>query len=601
MLCLFGALPAATAVKCEAADPDSGTFIMDDAPTLASAGQNQDRMLHAAMARVTGGLSPASLAAAYMDWAVHVAISPGKQQHLIEKTARKLHRLMLYAQESATSAKPCAPCIEPLAQDHRFAHPDWQRWPFNLIYQSFLLGQQWWYNATTEVRGVKPHHEQMVTFAARQLLDMVSPSNFVLTNPEVLGETIRSGGANLYEGALNLWRDWQRHAAGRQPAGSGEFEVGRNVAVTPGKVVLRNHLIELIQYSPSTPEVHPEPLLIVPSWIMKYYILDLSPHNSLVNYLVAQGHTVFMISWKNPGADDRDLGMREYLQDGVMAALAHIGGAMGGRKIHGVGYCLGGTLISIAAAAMARDGDARLASLTLLAAETDFTHPGELSLFIDDSQVAYLEDLMWDQGYLDGKQLAGTFALLNSKDLVWSRMVHDYLMGARASLSDLNAWNADATRLPYRMHSEYLRKLYLNNDLAEGRYEVGGKPVALSDIGVALFAVGTERDHVSPWRSVYKIHLLADTEITFLLASGGHNAGIVVEPGHTNRSYQMAVHPHDANYLDPEAWLAAAPRFEGSWWPAWQQWLASRSGNPVSPPQFAAALQDAPGSYVLAP
>jgi polyhydroxyalkanoate synthase len=563
--------------------------------------QNQDRILHAAMGRMTGGLSPASLAAAYTDWIAHLAISPGKRQHLLEKTVRKLNRLMLYAQESAGGSEHCAPCIAPLPQDRRFAHPDWQRWPFNLFYQSFLLAQQWWYNATTGVRGVTPHHEQVVTFGARQFLDMLSPSNFVWTNPEVLGATVRSGGANLWQGGCNLAHDWQRAGAGRPPAGTEAYSVGRDVAVTPGKVVYRNALMELIQYLPATAEVRPEPVLIVPSWIMKYYILDLSPHNSLVRYLVGQGHTVFMISWKNPGADDRDLGLRDYLQTGIMAALENVNRILPTRRIHGVGYCLGGTLFAIAAAALARNNGERLASLTLLAAETDFKEPGELSLFIDESQVAYLEDIMWDLGLLDGKQMSGAFALLNSRDLIWSRMVHDYLMGERQPVTDLMAWNADATRLPFRMHSEYLRRLYLDNDLAEGRFEVDAAPVALSDIRVPLFVVGTERDHVSPWRSVYKIHLLTDTEITFLLTSGGHNAGIVSEPGHAHRSYRIATHAHDARYLDPDAWQAAAGYHDGSWWPAWQGWLAARSGECAAPPACASALDDAPGAYVLAP
>ena len=568
--------------------------------------QNQDRMLHAAMGRATGGLSPASLAAAYMDWFAHLAISPGKQQMLVEKAARKLHRLSLFAQQAAFHPG-CDPCIEPLPQDQRFAHPDWQRWPFSLIYQSFLLSQQWWYNATTSVRGVTPHHEQVVTFSARQLLDMVSPSNFVLTNPQALSETIRTGGGNLLRGAYNLWQDFERVAAAKPPAGADSFEVGRNLALTPGKVVFRNNLIELIQYAPATAQVHPEPLLVVPSWIMKYYILDLSPHNSLVNYLVEHGHTVFMVSWKNPLADDRDLGMQDYLGSGVMAALGAINRIVPERKIHGVGYCLGGTLLAIAAAAMARDNDSRLASLTLLASETEFTEPGEMSLFIDESQVAYLEDIMWDQGYLDGKQMAGAFTLLNSKDLLWSKMVHDYLMGERGPLTDLMAWNADATRLPYRMHSEYLRSLYLNNDLAKGRFEVGGRPVAMTDVHLPLFVVGTVRDHVSPWRSVYKIHLLTDTETTFVLASGGHNAGVVSEPGHAGHNYQIATRPHEGHFHDPDTWQATASRCEGSWWPAWQGWLAERSAPPAAPPDMGCtaaglvALADAPGDFVLAP
>jgi len=576
-----------------------------DFELISGHGYNQDRMLHAGMARLTQGLSPASLAAAAGDWLTHLALSPGKQQQLGEKVLRKLNRLLLYMSQRARG--PSAPCIEPLPQDRRFQHPDWQQYPFNVIYQAFLLQQQWWYNATTEVRGVTPHHEQVMTYVARQLLDVVSPSNFLLTNPEVLHETIRSGGMNLLQGAANWWNDVERLGAGRRPEGTEAYEVGKNVAVTPGQVVFRNRLIELIQYRPATARVYKEPVLIVPSWIMKYYILDLSPANSLVRYLVSEGHTVFMISWKNPDATDRDLGMHDYLRQGVFAALDAVSAIVPKRGIHGVGYCLGGTLLAIAAATLARDGARSLRSLTLLASEVDFEEPGELSLFIDESQVTYLEDLMWDQGYLDGKQMAGAFTLLNSKDLVWSRMVHDYLMGQRRPLTDLMAWNADATRLPYRMHTEYLRDFYLKNELAEGRYEVNGKPVALGDIDVPLFAVGTVRDHVSPWRSVYRIHLLTDTEVTFLLTTGGHNAGVVSEPGHRNRTYQVATREKGAKYVDPETWQATTPHVEGSWWPEWQRWLAARSTGRVRPPAMGAPgrgyapLADAPGQYVLVP
>jgi len=340
---------------------------------------------------------------------------------------------------------------------------------------------------------------------------------------------------------------------------------------------------------------------------MKYYVLDLSPHNSLVRYLVGQGHTVFMISWKNPDASDRELGMNDYLRQGVMAALDAVVAVLPKRRIQAVGYCLGGTLLATAAACLARERDTRLRSLTLLAAEVDFEEPGELSLFIDESQVAYLEDLMWDQGYLDGKQMAGAFTLLNSKDLVWSRVVRDYLIGRRRPLTDLMAWNADATRLPYRMHTEYLRNFYLRNELAEGRYEVGGKPVVLSDIDLPLFAVGTVRDHVSPWRSVYRIHLLTDTELTFLLTTGGHNAGVVSEPGHANRSYQVATRRRDARYVDPDTWQATVPVKEGSWWPEWQRWLGDHSSGRARPPAMGAPargyapLAKAPGHYVLVP
>jgi polyhydroxyalkanoate synthase len=377
------------------------------------------------------------------------------------------------------------------------------------------------------------------------------------------------------------------------------------VAVTPGKVVYRNRLIELIQYAPATESVQAEPVLIVPAWIMKYYILDLSPQNSLVKFLVGRGHTVFMISWKNPGPEDRDLGLEDYRTLGVGEALAAVSAIVPGRKAHAVGYCLGGTLLSIAAAAMARDGDDRLQTLTLLAAETDFTEAGELMLFIDETEVTFLEDMMWEQGFLDAAQMAGAFQLLRSNDLIWSRMVREYLLGERDVTIDLMAWNADATRMPARMQSEYLRKLFLHNDLAEGRYEAGGRPVSLRDIRVPVFAVSTVKDHVAPWRSVFKIHLLTETDITFVLTTGGHNAGIVSEPGHSRRSYQIASHGEGDRHPDPDTWQAIAPKQEGSWWPAWQAWLQSHSSGPAAPPPLGAAdagyppLADAPGTYVL--
>ena len=562
-----------------------------------------DRSLHATIARFTFGLSPAALAKAYFDWMTHLAVSPGKRLQLVDKAARKATRFGNYAFRSALEGGKTPCCIEPLPQDRRFAGEDWQKPPYNFMYQAFLLQQQWWHNATTGLRGVSKYHEAMVEFVSRQILDMVSPSNFLATNPEVLRQTVSKAGMNLVTGLRNMAEDWERTVSGKKPVGTENFVVGRDVAATPGKVVYRNRLIELIQYAPATGKVRPEPVLIVPAWIMKYYILDLSPHNSLVKYLTDHGFTVFMISWKNPNPEDRDLGLDDYRTLGVMAALDAVRAIVPEQKVHAVGYCLGGTLLSIAVAAMARDGDDRLKSVTLLAAQTDFTDAGELMLFINESQVAFLEDMMWEQGFLDAKQMAGAFQMLGSSDLVWSRMVRDYLMGERAPMIDLMAWNADATRLPYRMHSEYLRRLFLNNDLAAGRYMVADKPVALTDIRAPIFTVGTVRDHVAPWRSTYKINFLTDTDVTYLLTTGGHNAGIVSEPGHDHRGFQVMTRKADDRYIDPDAFLAQAPQKQGSWWPEWVAWLATQSGEPVDPPAMGAAayasLGDAPGTYVL--
>jgi len=541
---------------------------------------------------------------AYMDWAIHLAAAPGKRWALVLKAQRKWAKLA--SQALPAILPPTSPCIEPLPQDRRFTAPAWQQWPFNVIYQAFLLEQQWCHNATTGVQGVSAHHEEMVTFFTRQWLDMLSPSNFLATNPEALAEAWRSGGMSLVRGACSRLEDMLKTIPGSGVAGE-SFRPGRDVAVTPGKVVFSNHLIEVIQYAPKTPKVFADPVLLVPSWIMKFYILDLSPGNSMVRYLVEQGYTVFMVSWRNPGAEDRDLGMQDYLQTGVMAAIDAVSRIVPGRGIHATGYCLGGTLLSIAAAAMARDGDGRLKSLTLLASELDFTEPGELGLFIDESQLAYLDDLMSEAGYLDGKQMAGAFALLNSRDLVWSKMEHEYLMGRRRPVTDLAAWNADATRMPMRQHHEYLHGLYLRNDLAEGRYLVADRPVALSDIRVPIFAVGTERDTVSPWRSVYKVNLLTKAPTTFCLCSGGHNAGIVDPPQGAGaaRSYRLAAHGADARYVGPDAWLEQTTPQAGSWWPAWSRWLAARAGKRVVPPAMGGvgadvrALEDAPGRYVL--
>ncbi|MEZ5904899.1 MAG: alpha/beta fold hydrolase [Geminicoccaceae bacterium] len=562
-----------------------------------------DRLWHAGQAKLTSGISLPAVAAAWSDWASHLANAPGRRLELAQAALHDAWRLGLFASRASSGG-----ASEPYPQngdDPRFADPAWHRFPFNVWAQGFLATEAWWDAATTGPRGVTAQHQRQVRFMARNALDRWAPSNLPWTNPEVLERTAAEQGRNLLRGLEFLAEDIERRAAGEGPAGTEDYAVGRNMAMTPGRVVYRNDLIELLQYTPTTGTVHPEPVLIVPAWIMKYYVLDLEPGSSLIEYLVGQGHTVYCISWKNPGEAEAELELDDYRRQGVHAALTAVNTIQPGRKVHAVGYCLGGTILAITAAAMARDGDDRLASMSLLAAQTDFSEAGELMLFIDESQIAYLEDMMWEQGYLDTEQMAGAFRLLRSNDLVWSRLVRQYLMGERDEMHPLLAWNADGTRMPARMHGQYLRALFLENRLSRGRYAVDGRAVALSDIRVPIFAVGTEKDHIAPWESVYKVRLLTDVPVTFALTNGGHNGGIVSRPDHPGRYYRLETMAKDAIYQPPEQWLAGSTPRPGSWWVPFQAWLAERSGKRTALPPMGAPekglppLDPAPGRYVL--
>ncbi len=554
------------------------------------------------------GLSPVALALAYTDWILHLSSSPARQSELIGQAAE------IPAHIAAQIVWPqSADAASASEKDHRFASAEWGHWPFVAFKALFNSSEAWWDQAA-RVDGMSAHHGQMVRFYTRQMLDAFSPGNWPLTNPEV----VRSGFSTLGQSWLKGYQNYLHDLAQLQRVQQTDsadvlnplpYSVGQDVAATPGKVVFQNHLIELIQYASTTGTVHPEPVLIVPSCIMKYYILDLSPGNSMVRYLVDKGYSVFMISWRNPQASDRDLGLDDYLAAGVMEAMAAVRAAADAPSIHALGYCLGGTFLSIVAAALSRREatgaqDARmptLASVNLLAALTDFTEPGEMGVFIDEEQVRTLQAQMARTGYLSGRQMAGTFQFLNSRDLIWSRSTRRYLLGQDEVGNDMTSWNADVTRLPARMHSEYLERLFLQNALAAGHLQFGGAGVTLADIQAPMLVVGTVRDHVCPWQSVYKIHLLTDTQTTFILAAGGHNAGIVSEPGHPKRSYQMASSKKGHGWVEPKQWQATAPRFDGSWWEAMDQWLRSHSGKqvPARTISDSSALRDAPGEYVM--
>ena len=576
--------------------PSSGTAAAADAI---------DRAFHAAMARFTGGLSPAALALALTDWQLHLLASPGKQATLTGQALQTAFQFFDAMVPRHAAFQPWS-LIRPADNDRRFSGSDWELPSFNLLAQAFLLTGQWWHSTTTGIHGLAHSNAAISDFSLRQYLDVLAPTNFAGSNPKVLRKIMETGGGNFVAGLHNWVEDVQTLFAGGKLKRDQQFVVGKDVAVTPGRVVFRNELIELIQYTPTTATVRPEPVLIVPAWIMKYYILDLSPHNSLVRFLVANGFTVFMISWKNPTPDYRNFNLEDYRQLGVDAAISAINETVPGRAIHAAGYCLGGTLLSIAAARLEREHPDCLRSVTLLAAQTDFTEAGELTLFINESQVAFLEDMMWRRGLLTATEMAGAFQMLRTNDLLWSRVVRDYLIGERADPNDLMSWNADATRMPYQMHSDYLRRLFLNNDLAEGRYLAGGKPIALSDLHTPMFVVGTQRDHVAPWKSTYKINFLADADITYVLANGGHNAGIVAPPTEEGHSYQVFTKKADDPYIGPDEWIERALSYEGSWWTEWVRFLAEHSGLPVAPPTLGSskqegALGDAPGSYVLEP
>ncbi len=567
--------------------------------------QDFDRDFRAQVAQMTSGLAPTAFASAWSDWLMHLALSPAKRSELRRHTMVRANDTMAFALRALAGA-PVPPSAGLNGEaDRRFEAEAWSQFPFNVCARAYQNNAALLKEALTDVGGVTDYHTQLLEFALRMLLDAASPSNSLATNPELLALTQSEQGQNLVRGLQHVIEDARRTVEGMGPAGTEAYEVGKTVAATPGKVVFRNQLIELIQYEPATKTTHAEPLLIVPAWIMKYYILDLSARNSMVKYLVDQGHTVFMMSWKNPDESDREIGMDDYLDKGFHAALDAVTAIVPQRKVHAVGYCIGGTLLAIAAAALARDKDERLASITMFAAQTDFSEPGELAFFINPSQLAMLEATMHKKGVLESKQMSGAFALLRAQDMVWQPIINNYVKGQRDRMIDLMAWNADGTRMPWRMHSEYLYRLYLDNELASNSFPVDGKLIRLSDIRVPMFLVGTESDHVAPWKSVYKLdNLVRSDDFTFLLTSGGHNAGIVCGPVHPKRHYRIKTRRLVDPHLAPQDWMEAATAHDGSWWPAWQRWLAAHSGAKGKPPAMGAArkdyraLEDAPGQYV---
>ncbi len=494
------------------------------------------------------------------------------------------------------------PVIVPERGDRRFKDPAWSdNVLFDFVKQSYLLASRFLTQTVAETQGLDPKTRQKVEFYTRQFVDALAPTNFVVTNPEVLKATIETRGENLLRGLKNMLEDLER-GRGRLAIKMTDyeaFEVGRNIATTPGKVVYQNELMQLIQYEPSTAEVYKKPLLITPPWINKYYILDLQPQNSFIKFCVDQGFTTFVISWVNPDERLAHKSFENYLLEGPVAAMDAIRAATGEKELTTIGYCLGGTLTACTLAWLEAKKDRRVSAVTFFTTLVDFREPGELGVFIDEEQLATLEEAMARRGYLDGAEMATTFNLLRANDLIWSFVVNNYLLGKEPFPFDLLYWNSDSTRMPAAMHSYYLRKFYHENKLIEpGALVMAGVPIDLRTIRTPAYIVATREDHIAPWKSCYAATQIYSGEKRFVLAGSGHIAGIVNPPASGKYGYWI----NDALPPDPEAWLAGATQHKGSWWPDWAAWNAARSG-PLVPARRPGegklpVIEDAPGSYV---
>ncbi len=494
------------------------------------------------------------------------------------------------------------PVITEQKGDRRFRHEAWQDQPvYNLIKQSYLLTSRWARNLVTDVDGLDKQTAEKVAFFTERYLDSLSPTNFATTNPAVIEKTIESNGENLVKGLKNMLGDLKKGNGSLQitMTDTEAFELGKNVATTPGKVVFRNRMLELLQYTPTSKSAYTKPLLIIPPWINKYYVLDLQPKNSLIKWLVGQGHTVFVVSWINPDESYRDTGFEDYVIDGVGAALSAIEKATGQSKVNAVGYCIGGALLATALAYFKATGDDRITSATLLTTMLDYSDPGELGVFVDQKQVDNLDLKMQDNGYLEGSSMATTFNMLRANDLIWSFYINNYLLGNDPRPFDLLYWNSDSTRMPATMHSWYLQNFYIDNLLCQpGGISIDGVEIDLSTVDVPICFVSTIEDHIAPWKSTYAGAKLFSGPVQFILGGSGHIAGIVNPPSEKKYGYRVTKKPP----ANPEKWFASAEQNEGSWWPEWQRWISRKAGKkvPARKPGDGKlkVIEDAPGSYV---
>ncbi len=548
-----------------------------------------------------GMADPMSIGNAFMEMTTRMMADPAK---VVEAQMSLWNDYMTLWQSTTARllGQETDPIVTPAGDDRRFRDEAWnENQLFDFIKQSYLLSARWIQSTVAEVDGLDEQTQKKVDFFTRQFVDALAPSNFVMTNPTVLRETIETRGENLLKGLSNLLEDLER-GKGRldiRMTDLDAFEIGENIAVSPGKVVFQNDLLQLIQFAPTTEKVAKTPLLIFPPWINKYYILDLRPKNSFIKWAVEQGLTVFCVSWVNPDEKLAEKSFEDYMIEGTMAALDAVEQATGEKRVNVIGYCLGGTLLASSLAYMTTKGDKRVKSATYLVALTDFAEAGDLRVFIDEEQVTALEDRMNEKGYLDGSAMASTFNMLRSNDLIWSFVVNNYLMGKDPFPFDLLYWNADSTRMPAAMHSFYLRNMYINNLLCEpGGIELAGVPIDLHKIKTPSFLLSTQEDHIAPWKATYAATQIYAGSIKFVLSGSGHVAGVVNPPAAEKYGYWT----NSDLPADPDAWLEGAENHKGSWWPEWAKWLKKYRGAevPARVPgdRKLTPIEDAPGSYV---
>lgn len=544
---------------------------------------------------------PLNIGSAFLEMTTKMMTQPHK---MVEANMNLWQDYMKLWQNTASRmmGQDTSPIVEPARDDRRFKNEAWENDVFDFIKQSYLLTSNWMENTVSDVEGLDKKTKQKVEFFTKQYADALSPTNFVMTNPEVLQTTIESRGENLVNGLRNLLEDLER-GDGKlaiKMTDTDAFEVGKNVATTPGKVVFRNDLMELIQYTPTTEKVSKTPLLICPPWINKFYILDLREKNSFIKWAVEQGNTVFVISWVNP---DRKLAMKtfeDYMLEGPLAAIDAIKQATGEAEVNAVGYCIGGTLLATTLAYMAAKKMKGVKSATFFTTMVDFEEAGDLGVFIDDTSLQNLEDKMNERGFLEGSEMANTFNMMKANDLVWSFVVNNYLLGKDPFPFDLLFWNSDSTRMPAAMHSFYLRNMYLDNKLVEpGGIEIDGVKLDLRKIKVPTYIISTREDHIAPWKPTYKATQLYSGEIRFILSASGHIAGVVNPPAAGKYCYWV----NDDIPADPDKWLAGAEQHDGSWWPDWDKWVKQHSPKELVDARKPGdgklkPLCDAPGTYV---